>query len=431
MTPVLAALNQVATADARPPEWAGWLGLMTLCAVLGSLAWWLFASPAGEKINAVPPSRDVLRVPYRMALVVLLSFVLLRFGASWDELWHRAYGVPFGQDLLWPPHVLMYASFILNVAMVGFGLAVAFRGRGSLRARFRREPLLAMLGLLAAFGFAFIPVDVVWHQVIGPDLTAASPPHVVGALSGSALACAGVALALSTKATTRWSRLLERPRSADAVALGILAMLALNWLQLLTTEWEWGTTFAASRPAWLYPLTIGVIGATFSHVAVHATRRVGAATFVALVDLALHALAVAGFRVYLPPGPTIAAHVLLVPAAMALDVWYASALARSSHGQASRWTQITGAAIYAVVLLAALVPYARSFMAVPVFDPSAVLASIVTAVPAIVVVSLASAQLGRWLAVAGRPRTSIADAQPTSEASLPRATAAPVGQASR
>src|SRR5262249_22325483 len=150
--------------------------------------------------------------------------------------------------------------------------------------------------LLAAFGFAFIPVDVVWHQIIGPDLTAASPPHVVGALSGSAVACAGVALALSTKATTTWSRLLDRPRSVDAAALGILAMLALNWLQLLTTEWEWGTTFATSRPAWLYPLTIGVIGAVFAHVAVYATRRVGAATCIALIDLALHALAVAGFR---------------------------------------------------------------------------------------------------------------------------------------
>src|SRR5262249_46059431 len=153
------------------------------------------------------------------------------------------YGVPFGQDLLWPPHLLMYASFFLNVAMVGFGLSAALRGRGSLRARFRREPLLAALGLLAAFGFAFIPVDVVWHQIIGPDLTAGGPPHVVGAVSGRAVACAGVALALSTKATTTWSRLFDRPRSVDAAALGILAMLALNWLQLLATEWEWGTTF--------------------------------------------------------------------------------------------------------------------------------------------------------------------------------------------
>jgi hypothetical protein len=32
-----------------------------------------------------------------MALAVLLSFLLLRIGASWDELWHRLYGVPFGE----------------------------------------------------------------------------------------------------------------------------------------------------------------------------------------------------------------------------------------------------------------------------------------------------------------------------------------------
>ncbi len=96
-----------------------------------------------------PPTTRVLRTRYRLAFVVLLSFVLLRIGASWDELWHRLYGVPFGQDLLWPPHLLMYASFLLNVAMVGIGLSVGLRGRGSVRTRCRREPLLAALGLLA------------------------------------------------------------------------------------------------------------------------------------------------------------------------------------------------------------------------------------------------------------------------------------------
>jgi hypothetical protein len=107
-----------------------------------------------------------------MAGMVLLSGVLLRVGAPWDELWHRLYGVPFGRDLLWPPHLLMYASIALSFVLVFVGLAVALGGRGGLRERFRREPLLAALGLLSAYGFAFIPVDVLWHQVIGPDLVA-------------------------------------------------------------------------------------------------------------------------------------------------------------------------------------------------------------------------------------------------------------------
>ncbi len=415
MDSVLIALNQVATAESRPPEWAGWLGLLALVTVLALLARWIFASPMRGGIGQVALTRNVLRMRIRMALIVLLSFVLLRIGASWDELWHRRYGLPFGEDLLWPPHLLIYASFFLNIALVVFGLSVALQGRGSLRARFRREPLLAILGLLAAFGFAFIAVDIIWHQVIGPDLTAASPPHVIGALSVSAAALVGVALALSSVLRQGWQLLAYRPRTADVVALGILAMLALNWLQLLTTEWDWGNAIAESRPAWIYPVMVGVVGVTFSQLALHATHRVGAATAVALADLALHAVAATAFRIYLPPGPVIAAHVVLVPAALALDIWYAAAVARSSHRAMTMRTENGGGILYAAVLLALLIPYASVFMSVLVFDAASALVSVVTTMAAVVLASLASARLGEWLGAVGRPRTVVVDGARSAE----------------
>jgi uncharacterized membrane protein YdcZ (DUF606 family) len=409
------ALLQGGTPQPRPPEWAGWLSLAGLLAIQGLIAWWLLASPVRGGSELATPSAHVLRMRYRMALVVLVSFVLLRVGASWDELWHRLYGLPFGEDLLWPPHLLMYASFVLQAAMVAFGLSVALQGRGALRTRFRREPLLAMLGLLAGFGFAFIPVDIVWHQVIGPDLTAASPPHVVGAVSGGAVALVGVALVVSTSARPVWRRLADRPGHVDAVALGVLAMLALNWLQLLTTEWDWANKIAYERPAWVYPLIVGVIGAVFSHLALHVTQRIGAATCVALVNLALHAAAVIAFRVYLPPGPTIAAHVVLVPAAAALDIWYAAAIRHGSRQTRPFGLELGGAVVYAAALLIILVPYAAWFMSVPVFDPSSVLVSVVVTTPAIVLASLASARLGSWLASLGRAPLSAARTAPSEE----------------
>src|SRR5262245_429257 len=248
-------------ADARPPEWAGWLGLIVLVAAFGLVAWWLFASPLPRPVEPVALTERVLRVRRLMAALVLLSGVLLRVGAPWDELWHRLYGVPFGQDLLWPPHLLIYASFALSFLLVVYGLSVALRGNGSLQERFRREPLLALLGLLSAYGFAFIPVDILWHAVIGPDLTAESPPHVVGALSGSAVSLTGVALALSTAPRPRWRSLFERPRAMDVVVLGILVILSLNWLQLLTTVWDWADRIVLGRPGWTYPVTVLVIGA--------------------------------------------------------------------------------------------------------------------------------------------------------------------------
>ncbi|HET7090030.1 MAG TPA: hypothetical protein VFL17_15445, partial [Anaerolineae bacterium] len=258
MMPLLSSMlldtNTPPLVDARPPEWAGWLGLIVLATAFCLLAWWLFASHLQRPVEAVTPTTRVLQVRRLMAALVLLSGLLLRVGAPWDELWHRLYGVPFGEDLLWPPHLLMYASFTLSFLLVAYGLSVAFRGDGSLRERFRREPLLALLGLLSAYSFAFIPVDVIWHAVIGPDLTAESPPHVVGALSGSAVSLIGVALALSTAPRPVWRNLIDRPRIVDWVAVGILAVLSLNWLQLMTTVWDWADDIVLGRPGWTYPV---------------------------------------------------------------------------------------------------------------------------------------------------------------------------------
>ena len=389
--------------SAGAPEWAGWLGLTVLVAAVGLLAWWLLASPLPRPAAPVAPTGRVLRVRRLMAALVLLSGLLLRVGAPWDELWHRRYGVPFGEDLLWPPHLLMYASFALSFLLVGVGLAVALRGPGGLRERVRREPLLALLGLLAAYGFAFIPVDVVWHQVIGPDLTAESPPHVVGALAGAAVALTGVALALSTAPRPVWRGLLDRPRAAEALALGILVVQGLNWLQLFTTSWEWADAAVLGRPGWTYPVTVLAIGAAVSHLALHATRRVGAATAVALVVLAAHAPLVALYRQLLPPGPALAAHLLLVPAAVALDAWYARRARDGARGTTTRWG---GALLYAAVFLAVALPYIGQVMAVPALDPTVVLASVAAGLPAALVAGLLGARLGAWLAEVGRPGAS-------------------------
>src|SRR5262245_41066376 len=402
--PLLSVVLPAPAFPEAPSDALGWLALAALVAAFGLLAWWLLASPLPRPPAPAVPTGPALRVRRWLAAVVLLSGLLLRVGAPWDELWHRLYGVPFGQDLLWPPHLLMYASIGLSFLLVVDGLSVALGGGGGLRERFRREPLLAALGLLAAYGFAFIPVDLLWHAVIGPDLVAESPPHVVGALSGAAVSLTGVALALSTAPRPAWRSALDRPRLCDALVVGILAVVALNWLQLFTTGWEWADAAVLERPGWTYPVAALLIGGTVAHLALHATRRPGAATAVALVVLLAHLPAVAAYRLLLPPGPAIGAHLLLVPAALALDAWYA----RRSAREATRATRWGGALLYGGVFLAVGLPYTAAALPAPAMDLTTALLAVAAGMAAAALVGILAARTGAWLAEVGRGGTGVA-----------------------
>ena len=64
-------------ASARPPDWAGWLGLLVLVAAAGLLAWWLLASPLPRPVEQGFPTTRVLQGRLLLAAVVLLSGLLL------------------------------------------------------------------------------------------------------------------------------------------------------------------------------------------------------------------------------------------------------------------------------------------------------------------------------------------------------------------
>ena len=52
---------------------------------------------AANAANAIiaPRTRAVL------ALILASGGIGIAVGAVWDELWHRRYGLPFGEDLFW------------------------------------------------------------------------------------------------------------------------------------------------------------------------------------------------------------------------------------------------------------------------------------------------------------------------------------------
>jgi hypothetical protein len=344
----------------RLPEWEGWLALGLLFVVFGALVWWLYLSPLTDPDSRVERAPLGPRARHVLAVLVLLSGVCFTLGARWDELWHRLYG-GFGDDFLWPPHLLIYGSLGLNSAFAGLGLAVAARGSGGPRERFRANPLVGLLGLLAAYQLASIPSDLIWHKIIGPDISAWSLPHLLLVVSSSAVLAIGLALALAGGAQRHW-RVGVPLRPADLVALLFVVVSTLSLLQFGVTEWEWrdGIGMPFGRAVWVYPVVVLTIGVVESHLALFSVRRVGAATLA--ISIAL--VAQLGFVVYarasLPPGPSLVSHLLLLLPAVALDLYYAV-----RRGQLDRLTTLAaGVGVFAAVfvaeiflLLGRLMPY--------------------------------------------------------------------------
>lgn len=376
----------------RAPEWQGWLVLGGLVVAFAFLAWWLFFSPARGYSRPVHRSSAVRLA---IACLVFVSGAAFVAGAAWDELWHRQFG-GFGDDFLWPPHMLMYVSLGLNALFALLGLALALRGRGGVRQRVRAEPLLGLLALIAAYQMASIPSDLLWHQIIGPDLTAWSLPHVLLTLTTAGTWLVGLAIARSTVTRpTEWRPLSFAP--IDVLSLGFITLGSLMLLQLGVTEWEWISTanqddVLLSGPAWSYPVVVLLIGIATAHLALHSTRRVGAATLVALAALAVHWVNVTIDSSVLTAAPVLGSHLLLVPGAVVLDLWYA---VRSDRDML--FTRLQGSALYAAVFLIIGLPYAQQVVGVPGLVAGAIPASIGIGLLVALVGGIVFADLGMWV----------------------------------
>ncbi|MBC8100422.1 MAG: hypothetical protein H7Y11_13340, partial [Armatimonadetes bacterium] len=343
-----------------------YLGLGLLVALMvffGLLAWWLFYSPvpAGKTAKVIEASPVVKQV---VVILVIASSVLMFVGSFWDEVWHRTYGIPFGEDFFWRPHIMIYISIGLMAAFALGGMALIMRGRGDLRRRFRADPSTGLLALGAVFIMFVVPLDPLWHEVYGVDLTAWSLPHIMLFGGYSLVTLSAIALQLSLVPKVGW-----RGLGNFSLADGLMVLLAVGaftmMLQLTTAEWE-GRAINAPingpfllRPLWLYPVVITMLASFVGALLINATHRVGLVTLTALLALALRMTTITVFNTE-PLNMTINATLIAVPIFIALDVWYFVRL-RSAD---TRLTQLgAGVAVWAatclvgIPLIAALVVY--------------------------------------------------------------------------
>ena len=254
-------------------------------------AWWLYFSPlkSTDRSRRMPPTLAI-----GMAVALGVSAALMVGGALWDASMHLLTGlVPGGRDFLWPPHVMIYIGFLLAFAVGAAGILLLVSSRQQAASRdprrwVRAYPMIGAVVLASGYTLMAIPGDALWHQLVGPDLTAWSPPHIAIAAAMTAVVLCGVGLLLQAGQE-------RRPSAWHAFGLYALFGLTLNILYTVgVLEWELPSGLArmiVERPGWSYPVVAGSVGFFLFSLARFSTRHRMAATAAALSFLAFRFLA--------------------------------------------------------------------------------------------------------------------------------------------
>lgn len=168
------------------------------------------------------------------ALTGLLFLLLAAIGVYWDVAWH----IDLGRDtqLFTPPHVMI----LVGLGGIGFAAAIATvfatidRADVGFSMLGLRVPWSALtLGAMSVGAVAAFPLDNLWHEAYGLDVTLWSPTHLQ-LLGGGSLATIGV-----------WLMIAEGRRSAAPTAVGrAVAVMAagatLTGMSTFQMEFDYG-----------------------------------------------------------------------------------------------------------------------------------------------------------------------------------------------
>ena len=295
----------------------GVVSLVVVTGVFAYLSWLLLLRPLpGLKVRARPVAASTRRT---LAALIAMSGITLTVGAFWDEVWHRTYGLPFGEDLFWPPHQLIYSSLLIIIGLAAWSAYRLWRGEGNLTERFRANPLLGLLALMGGLFLYMLPADPLWHTLYGEDITAWSLPHLLLLVAFSVAMLMAAALQRSAERPSAWSA----PKLTVGTLLIVIvsAFLLLFNPQVLLTEWDTDFTFLVSqRPAWMLPALLVGLSSFVGVFALQATRFVGAATAAGVLALGLRAVMLSVFPA---AGMSADPWLAMLPPLVALDVLYA------------------------------------------------------------------------------------------------------------
>jgi hypothetical protein len=238
------------------PLWTGVLALVLFLTPFLFLGWWLFFSPFRGPVPSPMGGNRARRFKRTVLFALFGSQLVTMVGTLWEAEWHMRFGT-VREEFWWPPHVMLYTGFALETLIA---LGALLRLRGSIRARFRAEPLLGLLAFIALARFSFGPVDQLWHQIYGKEISGISLPHLLLLAPGTVAALTLVLL----------TRRFHGGRLLNWLAVLTIGNACWGWMFTLVVDWEYLLIHNAlplvhpihDRPAWSY-LALGIIPSAF------------------------------------------------------------------------------------------------------------------------------------------------------------------------
>ena len=307
------------TAQPGAAFWPGVAVAGGLVLGVGWLIWWLLLSslPAGERVAANPA--PALR--QAAAYLVAAGGVVFLIGALWDAAWRQMAGAADSGGFGWQPNLLIYGSVGLIAATALGAALVAARGLGSLRARWRSDAPLGLLGLLSLFALLVMAAGLLWPGVDATGVPAQDTSHVLLGVGMAAVMLGAAAVQTSLlPQPAGWT--IHRLGGGELNTVILLAVAAA--ILLLAGAGAWGhSPDNALRPAWYYPAVILGVTLFIGQVGLHVLQRPGAAILIFAAALFLRAITNFLFQQFygMTEAGATAEFLALIPAA-AMDVVY-------------------------------------------------------------------------------------------------------------
>lgn len=349
---VMTLLAGLPTAERIPGFTIGIVILIAVTTGIGLVLWHLLLRPlpAGQTVVAQP----LLTVRARQIIALFLTLGTLSIGIAgvWDEIWHVKYGIPFGEDFFWRPHMLLYFGLSTLVVVGGWSWwTVMRRGKGTLQQRFRANPLLAVSFVGGLFTIYAVGADPIWHSLYGSDIAPWSLPHLLILTMIFVMANLAITYHKSLMQPREWTLKLQFSWR-DLLLVLVLVGALVDFLLILTIQWyaaassERQMTQIMTYPVWLIAVFSTFLVTLYSTLVLHATRQIGTATLLGVLTFVVRFLLDAGMT-GVREGTTPLW--LMIPLMLSIDIWYAISIYRTQKPPAFWTTAIVVAAVFGVV----------------------------------------------------------------------------------